>query len=110
MPGGQEDTVVTLPDDAGNLVLGVVIFFLIGALWMRLFWRVLDPWSRKALGRVLGVHIHLGETSIWQINQEPVDSTNWRNIIVRPAQMILLMTGGLVPFVVTVAIMSMLMR
>lgn len=101
---------MTLPDDTGNLVVGVAIFFLVGALWMRFFWRVLDPWSRKAVGRTLGVHIHLGESNIWQINQEPVDSTNWRNIFVRPVQMILLMMGGLVPFVVTLAIMGMLMR
>jgi hypothetical protein len=105
----MNDKVVSLSNDGANLILGVLIFFGIGALWMIFYWRVLDPWARRILGQALGVHINLGQSSIWQINQESVDSTNWRNLIVRPVQMLLLMMGGLVPFVATLVVIGALM-
>lgn len=86
------------------IVLFLILLFPIAGLWMRLYWRVIDPAARKVLGRMLGVEINLGEQSIWQINMESVDSMNWRNLFVRPLQMIFLMLGGLVPLLLAVVI------
>lgn len=86
------------------LITTAVLFLMIGALWMTFFWRVLDPVLRRGLGKLLGVSIHRGEQHIWQINDEPLESTNWRNIFVRPIQMIAMMSAGLIPLVITLII------
>jgi hypothetical protein len=86
------------------IVIFLILLFPIAGLWMRLYWRVIDPAVRKLLGRLLGVEVNLGEQSIWQINLEPVDSMNWRNLFVRPLQMIFLMLGGLIPLLLAVVI------
>ena len=89
---------------AAPLLIGLVLFFIIGALWMRFFWKVLDPWMRKVLGRILKTNIHLGEQSIWQMNLESEDSLNWRNIFIRPIQMVAWMSAGLIPLFITLVI------
>lgn len=86
------------------IALFLILLFPIAGLWMRLYWQVIDPVARKLLGRILGAEIHLGEQSIWQINLESVDSMNWRNLFVRPLQMIFLMLGGMVPLLLAVVI------
>lgn len=88
-----------------TLGIGAVVLFLTGGAWMAVYWRVLDPWLRRVLGRLLGVEIHLGEQNIWQINDDSVDSVDWRNLLVRPIQIISLMMGALIPLVVTIIVL-----
>ncbi|MBL8163022.1 MAG: hypothetical protein JNJ61_13640 [Anaerolineae bacterium] len=91
--------------DGGLLIIGAVLLLIIGAAWMTLYWRVIDPWLRKLLGRALRVNIYLGEQNIWQINDESVDTLNWRNLFVRPLQIVSLMTMGLLPLVIVIIIL-----
>lgn len=91
--------------DGYLLLIGAVLMLVFGAFWMTLFWRVIDPWLRRVLGRLLRVNIHLGQQNIWQMELESEDSTNWRNILIRPIQMLALMTAGLIPLVATVIVL-----
>jgi hypothetical protein len=91
--------------DGGLLIIGAVLLLIIGAAWMTLYWRIIDPWLRKLLGRALRVNIYLGEQNIWQINDESVDTLNWRNLFVRPLQIVSLMTMGLLPLVIVIIIL-----
>jgi len=88
-----------------TLGIGAVVLFITGGLWMALYWRILDPFLRRTLGRALGVQIYLGEQNIWQINDDSVDSVDWRNLLVRPIQIISLMMGALIPLVVTIIVL-----
>jgi|GEM_PF-2739257 hypothetical protein len=88
-----------------TLGVGAVVLFLTGGAWMALYWRILDPRLRQLLGRLLGVQIYLGEQNIWQINDDSVDSVDWRNMLVRPIQIISLMMGALIPLVVTIIVL-----
>ncbi|NWG15178.1 MAG: hypothetical protein HXY41_00950 [Chloroflexi bacterium] len=97
-------------DGGMALLFGGVILLAVGAVTMRIYWQVVDPWLRRSLGRLLGCTIYLGEQNIWQINEESVDSLNPRNLIVRPAQILSLMTAALVPLLVTVAVLMALSR
>jgi len=91
--------------EGGTLLIAAGSMFVFGIFWMTIYWRTVDPLLRKWLGKVLGVNIHLGEQNIWQINDGGVDDVNWRNLFVRPLQIVALMTAGLIPLVLVVAIM-----
>lgn len=88
-----------------TLGIGAVVLVITGGAWMALYWRILDPFLRRVLGRALGVQIYLGEQNIWQINDDSVDSVDWRNLLVRPIQIISLMMGALIPLVVTIIVL-----
>jgi hypothetical protein len=92
------------------VVLGLLLALSFTIVWIGLYWRVMDPLVRRLLGKLLGITINLGEQRIWQINQEPVDSLNWRNIFVRPAQMLAMMFVLLVPMVMIITIVAYLSR
>lgn len=96
--------------DSELLIIGALLLLIIGGAWMTLYWRVIDPWLRKLLGRALRVTIYLGEQNIWQINDESVDTLNWRNLFVRPLQIIALMTMGLLPLVIVIIILVSVFR
>ncbi|MBZ0280135.1 MAG: hypothetical protein K8L97_05310 [Anaerolineae bacterium] len=91
--------------DSGTLLIAAALMLVIGVFWMGVYWRIVDPLLRKLLGKLLGVKIHMGEQNIWQINDGGVDDVNWRNLFVRPLQIVALMTAGLIPLVVVVVIM-----
>lgn len=97
-------------DNGATLLTAVGILLIVGLIWMALFIRVIDPWLRRLLGRLLGVSIHLGEQNLWQINDEGVDDINWRNLFVRPLQMIAWLAAILIPVVVTIALIGTLFK
>lgn len=92
-------------DGSLTLLIAAGLMLVVGIFWMTFYWRVVDPWLRKLLGKALGVTIRMGEQNIWQINDGGVDDVNWRNLFVRPLQIVALMAAGLVPLVVVVAVM-----
>ncbi len=92
-------------DSASILLVGAALLLIIGGIWLRLYFRYIDPWLRRVLGRALGVTIHLGEENIWQINDDPVDSLNARNVLVRPLQIVALLFAAMLPLLVTMAIL-----
>src|SRR5262245_50366986 len=94
-----------MSESASVLLVGAALLLVIGGIWLRLYFRFVEPWLRRVLGRVLGVTIYMSEEKIWQINDEPVDSTNPRNMLVRPAQMVALLFAALVPLIVTMIIL-----
>ena len=97
-------------DSASILLVGVALLLVIGALWLRLYFRFVDPWLRRIIGRVLGVTIYLGEENIWQINDDPVDSLNPRNVLVRPLQIVALLFAAMLPLILTMAILVAMSR
>ena len=76
------------------LIVGGLAFFLIGGGWMLFYWRVIDPFLRRILGRLVGATINRGEQQIWVVNQESEDSISWRAAIIRPIQMLSMMSAG----------------
>ncbi|MBI1279692.1 MAG: hypothetical protein GC179_16310 [Anaerolineaceae bacterium] len=88
------------------LVIGGVVFLLIGGGWMLFYWRVIDPLLRRILGRLLRADINRGEQQIWVVNQESEDSVSWRAAIIRPIQLMSMMAAGvfalLIGLVVTI--------
>lgn len=92
-------------DSANILLVGAALLLVIGGIWLRLYFRYVDPWLRRRLGQALGVTIHLSEENIWQINDEPVDSLNVRNVLVRPLQIVALLFAAMLPLIVTMAIL-----
>jgi hypothetical protein len=92
-------------DVAGILLVGAALLLVIGAVWLRLYFRFVDPWLRRLLGRALGVTIYLGEENIWQINDDPVDSLKPQNLLVRPLQIVALLFAAMLPLITTMAIL-----
>ncbi|HEX2906597.1 MAG TPA: hypothetical protein VHO69_07050 [Phototrophicaceae bacterium] len=97
-------------DNGSLLLVGAAIFFIVGALWMRIYFRFIEPALRCGLGRLLGVTIYLGEENIWQINDESVDSLNPRNVIIRPLQVVALLFAAMLPLVVTMVVLVVVTR
>ena len=77
------------------LIIGAIAFFLIGGGWMLLYWRVVDPLLRRVLGRLIRADISRGDQHIWVANQESEDSLSWRAAIIRPIQMLSMMSAGM---------------
>ncbi|MBI5668618.1 MAG: hypothetical protein HZC41_11485 [Chloroflexi bacterium] len=94
-----------MDESASILLVGAVLLLVIGGVWLRLYFRYVDPWLRRVLGRALGVTIRMGEENIWQINDEPVDSLKPHNLLVRPLQIVSLLFAAILPLVVTMAIL-----
>ena len=92
------------------LVIGALVFFLVGGGWMLFYWRVVDPWLRRVLGRIVGATINRGDQQIWVVNNESEDSISWRAAIIRPIQMLSMMAAGvfalLIGLVVTLWLLS----
>ncbi len=86
------------------LVIGAAAFFLIGGGWMLFYWRVIDPFIRKVLGRLLRADISRGEQQIWVANLESEDSVSWRAAIIRPVQMLFMMGAGVVALLIGLAV------
>ena len=76
------------------LFIGALAFFLIGGGWMLFYWRVVDPFLRRIIGRLVGATINRGEQQIWVANQESEDSVSWRAAIIRPIQLLSMMAAG----------------
>ena len=76
------------------LIMGALVFFVIGGGWMLFYWRVIDPLLRRMLGRLVGATINRGEQQIWVVNNESEDSISWRAAIIRPLQMLAMMGAG----------------
>lgn len=91
--------------DQSLLIIGAALLLVIGGVWLRLYFRYVDPWLRRVLGRALGVTIRLGEENIWQINDDPVDSLKPPNLLVRPLQIVALLFAAMLPLIVTMAIL-----
>ena len=77
------------------LVIGALVFFVIGGGWMLFYWRVLDPLIRRILGWLVGATINHGDQHIWVANQESEDSISWRAAIIRPVQMVSIFGAGM---------------
>jgi hypothetical protein len=94
--------VITIPP----LVIGGLAFFVIGGGWTLFYWRVVDPFLRRVIGRLVGATINRGEQQIWVVNQESEDSISWRAAIIRPIQLLSMMSAGvfalLIGLVVTI--------
>jgi len=76
------------------LIIGGLVFFVIGGGWMLFYWRVVDPFLRRMIGRLVGATINRGEQQIWVVNQESEDSISWRAAIIRPVQLLSMMGAG----------------
>ena len=92
-------------DSSSILLVGAALLLIIGGIWLRLYFRFVDPWLRRLIGRALGVTITLGEENIWQINDDPVDSLKPHNLMVRPLQIVSLLFAAMLPLLVTMAIL-----
>lgn len=86
------------------LLVGGLAFLLIGGGWMLFYWRVVDPLLRRAVGRLVGATINRGEQHIWVVNQESEDSISWRASVVRPIQMMSMMTAGVFALFIGLAV------
>jgi hypothetical protein len=86
------------------LVIGALAFFIIGGGWMLFYWRVIDPFLRRMIGRLVGASINRGEQQIWVVNQESEDSISWRAAIIRPIQMLSMMTAGIFALLIGLAV------
>ena len=86
------------------LVIGGLAFFLIGGGWMLFYWRVIDPFLRRIIGRLVGATINRGEQHIWIANQESEDSISWRAAIIRPIQMLSMMGAGVFALLIGLAV------
>ena len=86
------------------LILGALAFVLIGGGWMWLYWRVLDPFLRRVLGRIVGATINRGDQQIWIADQESEDSISWRAAIIRPVQMISMFAAGMFALIIGLAV------
>ena len=86
------------------LVIGAMAFFLIGGGWMLFYWRVVDPFLRRVMGRLVGATISRGEQQIWVVNQESEDSISWRAAIIRPIQMVSMMAAGVFALLIGLAV------
>ncbi len=71
---------------------------------MLFYWRVVDPLLRRAVGRLVGATINRGEQHIWVVNQESEDSISWRASVVRPIQMMSMMTAGVFALFIGLAV------
>lgn len=71
---------------------------------MWFYWRVIDPFVRRVLGRIIGATINRGEQQIWVVNQESEDSITWRAAIVRPVQMLSMFVAGMVALIMGLAV------
>jgi len=81
------------------VAIGAAVFVIGGVLWMIFFWRVVDPFLRRMVGRLLGATIRRGDQSIWVANDETEDSVSWRAAVIRPIQMVCVMGAALLPLV-----------
>ncbi len=82
------------------LIIGGLAFFLIGGGWMLFYWRVVDPFLRRMIGRLVGATINRGEQQIWVVNLESEDSISWRAAVIRPIQMLSMMTAGVIALLI----------
>lgn len=99
-----------MDDSASILLIGAALLLIIGGIWLRLYFRFVDPWLRRVIGRALGVSITLGEENIWQINDDPVDSLKPHNLLVRPLQIVALLFAAMLPLIVTMALLVAMSR
>ena len=86
------------------LIIGGLAFFIIGGGWMMFYWRVIDPLLRRMIGRLVGATINRGEQQIWVVNQESEDSISWRAAIVRPIQLLSMMSAGVFALLIGLAV------
>jgi hypothetical protein len=86
------------------LIIGGLAFFIIGGGWMLFYWRVIDPLLRRIIGRLVGATINRGEQQIWVVNQESEDSISWRAAIVRPIQVLAMMSAGVFALLIGLAV------
>lgn len=86
------------------LVIGALAFIVVGGGWMMLYWRVVDPFLRRIIGRLVGANINTGDQHIWVANQESEDSVSWRAAIIRPIQMLSMMLAGIVALMIGLAV------
>ncbi len=82
------------------LFLGAAAFFLIGGGWLVFYFRVVEPWLRRVIGRMIGATINHGEQQIWIVNQESEDSLSWQTMVIRPLQMVFMMAAGMLALMI----------
>ena len=82
------------------LIIGLLAFVLLGGGWLTLYWRVIDPWLRRVVGRMVRATINRGDQNIWVANMESEESDSWRAFIIRPIQVVSIFMAAMIALMI----------
>jgi len=82
------------------LIIGLLAFVVLGGLWLTFYWRVVDPWLRRVVGRMVRATINRGEQNIWVANMESEESDSWRAFIIRAIQIASIFMAAMVALMI----------